>query len=82
MKATTLQSTSTLALLRLILAACALLFGRAYLCTVHGLKTVGMWLKNRHNFTDQDDPVYMRGYQFILLGLAYLFVCLLLSIQY
>ena len=78
---TILHRTSTPALFGIIFAACAVLCGRAYTGTVHGLKVARTWLKARHNFADSEEPVIMTGYQYICFGLAVCAVCLALSIK-
>ena len=79
---TILHRTSTPTLLGLIFAACAVLCGRAHLCTVRALKAAGTWLKTPHNFADREEPVIMTGYQYICFGLVVCAVCLALSIKY
>lgn len=80
---TILHRTSTPALCALIFAACSILLRRAYLCTVHGLKVAAKWLISRHNFTpgDEEEPVIMTGYQYIIFAAVVCLACVILSIN-
>lgn len=75
--------TSTADLCAAFVAVCGLLFRRAYLCTLTAVRTAAKWLKTRHNFTpgDDEDPVYMTGYQYIFFAAAVCLAFLVLSIK-
>lgn len=75
--------TSTADLCGLIFAACAILCHRAYLCTLATVRTATKWLKARHNFMPDDDeePVIMTGYQYILFAVLCCLVFMALSIK-
>ena len=75
--------TSSADLCGLIYVACAILLRRAYLCTLAAVRTVAKWLKTRHNFTpgDDEEPVYMTGYQYIFFGVIVCLAFMALSIK-
>lgn len=39
------------------------------------------WLNTRHNFTDQEEPVIMTGWQYLGFGVLVVFVSMVLSIK-
>lgn len=43
---------------------------------------VCQWLNSRHNFTDEEDPIIMTGWQYLGLGTIVMAVCLALSIKW
>lgn len=40
------------------------------------------WLNTRHNFTDQEEPVIMTGWQYLGFGVLVVFVSMVLSIKW
>lgn len=40
------------------------------------------WLNSRHNFTDQEDPVIMTGWQYLGFGVLVMFVVMAVSIKW
>ena len=40
------------------------------------------WLNSRHNFTDEEDPVIMTGWQYLGFGLVVMFVAMVISIKW
>lgn len=44
--------------------------------------SVCQWLNSRHNFTDQEDPVIMTGWQYLGFGVLVMFAGLALSIEW
>lgn len=72
-------------------------FGRCTaLCLVYVLQTIakaldlaqraalGMcqWLNTRHNFTDEEDPMIMTGWQYLGFGVVVMFVAMVISIKW
>lgn len=72
-------------------------FGRcAALCLVYVLQciekafgfaqravlSVCQWLNTRHNFTDQEDPLIMTGWQYLGFGVVVMFVAMVISIKW
>lgn len=72
-------------------------FGRcAVLCLVYVLQTIAKalslaqratlgvchWLNSRHNFTDEEDPVIMTGWQYLGFSVVVMFVSLVISIKW
>lgn len=43
---------------------------------------VCQWLNSRHNFTDQEDPVIMTGWQYLGFGALVMFVAMVVSIKW
>lgn len=43
---------------------------------------VCQWLNTRHNFTDQEDPVIMTGWQYLGFGTLVMFVAMIVSIKW
>ena len=41
-----------------------------------------LWLNSRHNFTDEDDPVIMTGWQYLGFGVVVMFVAMAASIKW
>ena len=41
-----------------------------------------LWLKSRHNFTDEEDPVIMTGWQYLGFGVVVMFVAMAASIKW
>ena len=41
-----------------------------------------LWLNSRHNFTDEDDPVIMTGWQYLGFGVVVVFVAMAASIKW
>ena len=83
-KAYILPRTSTAGLIALIFAAVAVLIARAYHNTIHAAKSVLKWMKTAHNFTpleNDDDPIILKGYQYVTLCIVCSALCVLLSIQ-
>uniref|UniRef100_UPI00402A58E8 hypothetical protein n=1 Tax=Alloprevotella sp. TaxID=1872471 RepID=UPI00402A58E8 len=68
----------------------------AALCLVYVLQTivkaldlaqraamgVCQWLNSRHNFTDEEDPVIMTGWQYLGFGVVVMFVATIVSIKW
>uniref|UniRef100_UPI00402A5AC5 hypothetical protein n=1 Tax=Prevotella sp. TaxID=59823 RepID=UPI00402A5AC5 len=44
--------------------------------------SVCQWLNSRHNFTDQEDPVIMTGWQYLGFGVVVMFVAMIVSIKW
>ena len=42
---------------------------------------VCQWLNSRHNFTDEDDPVIMTGWQYLGFGVVVMFIAMVLCIE-
>ena len=40
------------------------------------------WLNSRHNFTDEEDPVIMTGWQYLGFGVVVVFVAMAASIKW
>lgn len=40
------------------------------------------WLNSRHNFTDQEDPLIMTGWQYLGFGVVVMFVATVISIKW
>lgn len=72
-------------------------FGRcAALCLVYVLQTIAkaldlaqraalavcQWLNSRHNFTDEEDPVIMTGWQYLGFGVVVMFVSMVMCIKW
>lgn len=72
-------------------------FGRcAALCLVYVLQTIAkaldlaqraalgvcLWLNSRHNFTDEEDPVIMTGWQYLGFGVVVMFVSMVMCIKW
>lgn len=43
---------------------------------------VCQWLNTRHNFTDEEDPVIMTGWQYLGFGVVVMFVTTVISIKW
>ena len=43
---------------------------------------VCQWLNSRHNFTDEEDPVIMTGWQYFGFGVVVMFIAMLLCINW
>lgn len=43
---------------------------------------VCQWLNTRHNFTDEEDPVIMTGWQYLGFGVVVMFVTMVISIKW
>ncbi len=68
----------------------------AALCLVYVLQTIAraldlaqraalgvcQWLNSRHNFTDEEDPVIMTGWQYLGFSVVVMFVSLVISIKW
>ena len=68
----------------------------AALCLVYVLQTIAkalylaqraalsvcQWLNSRHNFTDEEDPVIMTGWQYLGFGMVVMFVAMIVSINW
>ena len=68
----------------------------AALCLVYVLQTITkaldlaqratlkacQWLDSRHNFTDEEDPVIMTGWQYLGFGVVVMFVATVISIKW
>lgn len=68
----------------------------AALCLVYVLQTIAkaldlaqratlkacQWLDSRHNFTDEEDPVIMTGWQYLGFGVVVMFVTTVISIKW
>ena len=44
--------------------------------------SVCQWLNSRHNFTDEEDPVIMTGWQYLGFGVVVMFVAMVLCINW
>lgn len=75
--------TSTADLCAAFAAVCGLLLRRACLRTLAAVRTAEKWLKTRHSFMQDDDeePVIMTGYQYILFAVVCCLVFMALSIK-
>lgn len=40
------------------------------------------WLNTRHNFTDEEDPMIMTGWQYLGFGVLVMFVAMVISIKW
>ena len=55
----------------------------AALRTAHRVTiAVCQWLNSRHNFTDEEDPVIMTGWQYLGFGVVVMFVAMVLCINW
>lgn len=68
----------------------------AALCLVYVLQTIAkaldlvqraalsvrLWLSRRHNFTDEEDPVIMTGWQYLGFGVVVMFIAMVLCINW
>ena len=68
----------------------------AALCLVYVLQTITkaldlaqravlsvcQWLNSRHNFTDDEDPVIMMGWQYLGFGVVVMFIAMLMCIEW
>lgn len=68
----------------------------AALCLVYVLQTIAkaldlaqraalgvcQWLNTRHNFTDEEDPIIMTGWQYLGFGMVIMFVAMVISIKW
>lgn len=81
MKDSALSRTSTAALWGLIFTACGILCRRAYVEARQRWQTLRVWLQSRHDFSDDDEPAVLTGWQYVCLALACVFACLALSIE-
>lgn len=61
-----------------VLQCIAQAFGMAQRVTL----SVCQWLNSRHNFTDQEDPVIMTGWQYLGFGVLVMFVVMAVSIKW
>lgn len=43
---------------------------------------VCQWLNTRHNFTDEEDPIIMTGWQYLGFGVVVMFVAMVVSIKW
>lgn len=43
---------------------------------------VCQWLNTRHNFTDEEDPVIMTGWQYLGFGVVVMFVAMIVCIKW
>ena len=95
MKAT--ATTTTPIALQVSAADVARSFGRcATLCLVYVFQTIAkaldlaqratlkacLWLNTRHNFTDEEDPVIMTGWQYLGFGVVVMFVAMIVCIKW
>ena len=44
--------------------------------------SVCQWLNTRHNFTDEEDPLIMTGWQYLGFGVVVMFVAMVISIKW
>lgn len=61
-----------------VLQCMAKAFGLAQRATL----CVCQWLNSRHNFTNQEDPVIMTGWQYLGFGVLVMFVVMAVSIKW
>lgn len=61
-----------------VLQCMAKAFGLAQRATL----CVCQWLSSRHNFTDQENPVIMTGWQYLGFGVLVMFVVMAVSIKW
>lgn len=61
-----------------ILQCIAQAFGMAQRAALN----VCQWLSSRHNFTDEEDPVIMTGWQYLGFGVVVMFVAMVISIKW
>lgn len=68
----------------------------AALCLVYVLQTIAkaldmaqraalsvcQWLNSRHNFTDEEDPVIMTGWQYLGFGMVVMFMAMVMCIKW
>lgn len=73
--------TRTFALFTALFAVCLILARRAFNRGLYGLEMARIWLNTRHNFTDDEDPVILTGWQYIGVAVVCCAVCLALSIK-
>lgn len=64
--------------LMFLLQSMAKAFGLAQ----HATLCVCQWLNTRHNFTDQEDPLIMTGWQYLGFGVVVMFVAMVISIKW
>lgn len=64
--------------LMFLLQCMAKAFGLAQRATL----SVCQWLNSRHNFADQEDPVFMTGWQYLGFGVLVMFVATVISIKW
>lgn len=64
--------------LMFLLQSMAKAFGLAQRATLCACQ----WLNSRHNFTDEEDPVIMTGWQYLGFGVVVMFVAMVISIKW
>lgn len=61
-----------------VLQCAAAAFGMAQRAALHACQ----WLITRHNFTDEEDPVIMTGWQYLGFGTLVVLVAMVISIKW
>lgn len=61
-----------------VLQCVAKAFGMAQRAALHACQ----WLNTRHNFTDEEAPVIMTGWQYLGFGVLVMFVAMVISIKW
>lgn len=68
-----------LALCLMFLLQC---MAKAFGLAQRAVSSVCQWLNTRHNFTDQEDPLIMTGWQYLGFGVMVMFVAMVISIKW
>lgn len=55
---------------------------KAFVLAQRATLCVCQWLNSRHNFTNQEDPVIMTGWQYLGFGVLVMFVVMAVSIKW
>lgn len=74
--------TPTTVILQSIIALLGILAKRATRAIIKAIATALIWLKAKHKFFDDGDPVVCTGWQFVGIGMLSVVVAFLLGIDY
>ena len=55
---------------------------KAFGMTQRAALSVCQWLNSRHNFTDEEDPVIMTGWQYLGFGVVVMFMAMVMCIKW